>query len=221
FHRQRHPAVVMLFPDETGRRASRCGITIGAGLTEGANHTVAFLIDDAAHDEDTLGTKQIEEPGGGTDQHGAREIRGDEVGGRQLARGQVSKPELDGFHAGIELQIFVRCLNRVGVVIDTERPCGPRGGEVVDNGERQTRIAWQRDVDGRPITQLPDYPISQFIYPNMSLTRSNRFRSSCSSARGRGWNSSFGSSRASCSSRRFCSFVSLRGVCTCTVATRS
>ena len=60
-------------------------------------------------------------------------------------------------------------------------------------------------------------------YPNMSLTRSNRLRSSCSalSPRARGSNFSFGSASASCSSSWRCCLVSFFGVCTWTVANRS
>ena len=56
----------------------------------------------------------------------------------------------------------------------------------------------------------------------MSLTRSNRFRSSWpSSPRARGSNSSFGRAFASCSRRWRCSLVSFLGVLTWTVAKRS
>jgi hypothetical protein len=40
------------------------------------------------------------------------------------------------------------------------------GSEVVNDGERPIRVARVHDVDGRPFTQLPDYPITRLSnYP--------------------------------------------------------
>ena len=56
-----------------------------------------------------------------------------------------------------------------------------------------------------PCESVPSVRLRSFSYPNMSLTRSNRFRSSCSSSpRARGSNLSLGSALASSSINFFC-----------------
>ena len=72
----------------------------------------------------------------GDDEHGAGQISGDDVGGGQPGGGEVCDLKLDGLNALVERQIFVRRLNGVNVVIDTEGACGaqPNGGDRQDAG---------------------------------------------------------------------------------------
>src|SRR5207244_11054930 len=123
FHGQRHPGLFALCPERRSGRKS-------------AQNVLAFLFEQTADDERSAWPDQIPKPRGGTDEHGAGQISGDDVGGGQPGGGEVCDLKLDGLNALVERQIFVRRLNGVNVVIDAEGACGaqPNGGDRQDAG---------------------------------------------------------------------------------------